>query len=50
LVRFTFQLKALVEALLLQEIGFEPGAIDKMLREARRYRLIETVSHRERED
>lgn len=46
LVVFTFQLKTLVEALLLHEIGFEPRAIDKMLREARRYRLIETMRAR----
>ena len=46
LIQFTFQLRALVEALLLHEIGFEPPAIDKMLREAQRYRDIESVKAR----
>ena len=43
LVVRTYQLRTLVEALLLLEIGFDPGAIDNMLRDARRYELIESV-------
>lgn len=39
----TYQVRTLVEALLLLEIGFEPRAIDKMLNDARRYRLIKSV-------
>jgi hypothetical protein len=44
LVIFTYQLKMLVEALLLSEIGFEPRAIDRMLLEARRYALIQGLA------
>jgi hypothetical protein len=43
LVVFAYQLKALVEALLLHEIGFEPRAIDKMLLDAGRYQLIQSM-------
>jgi hypothetical protein len=41
---FTYQLKTLVEALLLSEIGFEPRVIDIKLREANRYRLIRAIA------
>jgi ApeA N-terminal domain 1 len=43
LVVFEDQLKTLVEALLLHEIGFEPRAIDEMLRRSRRYELIKAM-------
>ncbi|HYZ75818.1 MAG TPA: HEPN domain-containing protein, partial [Gaiellaceae bacterium] len=46
LVVLTYQLKTLVEALFLHEIGFEPRAIDKMLRDARRYQLIRSMRAR----
>jgi hypothetical protein len=39
-VRLMFQLKALVEAVLLHEIGFEPRQISTMLEHANRYRMI----------
>jgi hypothetical protein len=44
LVVLTYQLKAIVEALLLREIGFDSTEIDRMLREARRYDLIRAVA------
>jgi ApeA N-terminal domain 1 len=37
------QLKTLVEALLLHEVGFEPRKIDEMMRRADRYRMIKTM-------
>ena len=40
LVTLTFQLKALVEALLLHELGFEPRQIGNMLERAKRYHMI----------
>jgi hypothetical protein len=46
LVVLTYQLKTLVEALFLHEIGFEDRAIDTMLRDARRYQLISSMRAR----
>jgi hypothetical protein len=40
----THQLSALIEAVLLLEIGFEPSVIDTRLDEARRYRLIRALA------
>jgi ApeA N-terminal domain 1 len=40
----TFQLNALVEAILLSEVGFDPDVIDAKLRNADRYRRIEALA------
>jgi hypothetical protein len=40
---FTFQLRTLVEALLLHELGFDSRKIDELQREARRYQLIGAI-------
>lgn len=48
LVTLTYQLKTLVEALLLHEVGFAPSAIDEMLRHSGKYELIEIMRAYER--
>jgi hypothetical protein len=48
LVTLTYQVKTLVEALLLREVGFTPNTIDGMLRQSGKYELIEIMRAYER--
>jgi len=48
LVTLTYQVKTLVEALLLREVGFSPSNIDGMLRQSGKYELIEIMRAYER--